>query len=72
MGPLSPLIACYQRATKLLLASFKEMTLVLIDATGKTHAHLTALSPLQQHILELLEFPADVYTWLSPESDDPP
>ena len=55
-----------------LLANFKEITLVLIDAGEETFADLTALNPLQQEILRLLDFPIEIYTCLGPQSDDPP
>lgn len=55
-----------------LLASFKEITLVLIDARGEIYADLTILNPLQQRILKLMNFPSKIYTRLGPQSDDPP
>lgn len=55
-----------------LLASFSEITLVLIEARGETYADLTVLNHLQQRILQLLDFPIEIYTCLGPQSDDPP
>ena len=55
-----------------LLTSFKEITLVLIDARGQTYADLTVLNPLQRKILQLLNFPVEIYTCLGPQSDNPP
>lgn len=47
---------------ELLLAAFKEITLLLIEVKTEIYAHLTALSPLQQHILVLLGFQTTIYT----------
>jgi transposase len=55
-----------------LLASFSEITLVLIEARGETYADLTVLNPLQQQILQLLNFPIEIYPRLGSQSDDPP
>jgi transposase len=60
-----------QPTTERLLASFKEITLVLIDVGEEVHANLTMLNPLQQKILRLLKFPIDIYTKLSSQSCDP-
>lgn len=55
-----------------LLSSFKDITLVLIDTGDETFADLTALNPLQQEVLRLLDFPAEIYTCLGPQSHVPP
>ncbi len=55
-----------------LLAAFREITLLLIDTPKETYVHLSPLSPLQQHILALLEFPAKIYTQLEAEPAQPP
>lgn len=56
---------------ELLLAAFKEITLLLIEVKNELYAHLTALSPLQQHILVLLGFPTTIYTQLGGQSFTP-
>lgn len=61
-----------QPTAERLLASFKEINLVLIEARGETYADLTVLNPLQQRILKLMNFPTESYTRLGPQSDDPP
>jgi len=61
-----------QPTTERVLAAFKEITLVLIDNGTQISAHLTALSPLQQKILHLLNFPLEIYTRLLLLSDHPP
>lgn len=55
-----------------LFANFKDITLVLIDTGAETFADLTALNPLQQEILRLLDFPIEIYNCLGPQSHDPP
>jgi transposase len=55
-----------------LLAAFKEITLLLIDGPNLTYVHLTSLSPPQQQILALLEFPREIYTQLEFETSRPP
>ncbi|MBW4566135.1 MAG: IS1634 family transposase [Mojavia pulchra JT2-VF2] len=56
---------------ELLLAAFKDITLLLIEVKNELYAHLTALSPLQQHILVLLGFPTTIYTQLGGQSFTP-
>lgn len=55
-----------------LLEAFQEMTLTVVEGATQTHRHLTALSPLQVRILELLGFSSQVYTRLCTASDKPP
>jgi len=56
---------------EILLAAFKEITLLLIEVKNEVYAHLTALSPLQQRILVLLGFPISIYTQLDGQSFTP-
>jgi transposase len=56
---------------EILLAAFKEITLLLIEVKNEVYAHLTALSPLQQRILVLLGFPTTIYTQLGGQSFTP-
>jgi transposase len=58
-----------QPTTERILAAFKEITLVIIDYGTELYAHLTSLSPLQQKILQLLNFPFEIYTRLLLQSD---
>jgi hypothetical protein len=44
----------------------------MINARGQTYAHLTELTPLQQRILQALNFPVSIYTLLGPESEEAP
>jgi hypothetical protein len=56
---------------EILLAAFKEITLLLIEVKNEVYAHLTAFSPLQQRILVLLGFPSTIYTQLGGQSLTP-
>lgn len=68
----NPKRATTQPTTERILAAFKEITLVLFDSGSEIVAHLTPLSPLQQKILQLLNFPLEIYTRLILQSDHPP
>ncbi len=68
----NPKRATPRPTAELLLASFRDITLVMVNARGQTYAHLTELTPLQQRILKTLNFPLTIYTLLGPESDEPP
>ena len=66
-----------QRATdrptaERLLEAFQDITLTIIKGPPQTDRHMTALSPLQQRILEVLGFSSALYTSLSPISSEPP
>jgi transposase len=54
-----------------LLEAFREMTLTVIEGVHHVYRHLTALSPLQERILELLGFSSRVYTRLCTVSHEP-
>ncbi|PAX52117.1 hypothetical protein CK510_20995 [Brunnivagina elsteri CCALA 953] len=56
---------------EIILAAFKEITLILIGVKDEVYAHLTNLSPLQQRILSLLGFPIAIYTQLDGQSFTP-
>lgn len=56
---------------EILLAAFKEITLLLIEVNNEVYAHLTTLSPLQQRILVLLGFSTTIYTQLGGQSFTP-
>jgi transposase len=55
-----------------LLEAFEDITLTIIKGSQQTARYVTALSPLQQRILELLGFSAVLYTRLCADSADPP
>jgi hypothetical protein len=54
-----------------LLEAFQEVTLTVIEGVGHIYRHLTALSPLQERILELWVFSSRVYRRLCTVSHEP-
>jgi hypothetical protein len=66
----NPKRATTHPTTKRLLEAFQEMTLV--REPHQTRRHVTALSPLQQRVLALLEFTPTMYTKLCGDSSEPP
>ena len=54
-----------------LLEAFQEVTLTVLERGHRVYRHLTALSPLQERILELLGFSSRVYTRLCTVSHEP-
>jgi len=67
----NPTRATARPTAELILAAFKEITLLLIEVKNEVYAHLTALSPLQKRILVLLSFPISIYTQLDGQSFTP-
>ena len=66
-----------QRATdrptaERLLEAFEDITLTRVKGLQQTARYVTALSPLQLRILELLGFPSALYTRLCTVSSEPP
>src|SRR5712691_10138209 len=55
-----------------LLEAFQDITMIIIKGPQHTARHVTALSPLQQRILELLGFSSQLYTRLGTISSEPP
>lgn len=55
-----------------LLEAFRDITLTIIEGPQQTKRHLTALSLLQQRILEILGFSSALYTRLCTVSAEPP
>jgi transposase len=70
--PSNPRRATVRPTAELLLASFRDITLIMVNVRGQTYAHLTELTPLQQRILQALNFPVSIYTRLGPEFEEPP
>lgn len=60
-----------QPTTERLLEAFQEVTLTVVEGADRVYRHLTALSPLQERILELLGFSSRVYTRLCTASHEP-
>jgi transposase len=66
-----------QRATdrptaERLLEAFQAITLTIIKGPQQTDRHVTALSPLQRRILEVVGFSSALYTRLCTVSSEPP
>ena len=55
-----------------LLEAFQDITLTIIVRPQQSDRHVTALSPLQQRILEVLGFSSALYTRLCNASSEPP
>jgi transposase len=55
-----------------LLEAFQDITLTIIKGAQQTYRYVTALSPLQQRILEILGFSSALYTRLCTVSSEPP
>jgi hypothetical protein len=55
-----------------LLEAFADITLTLVKGPQQSVRHMTALSPLQQRILEMLGFSSELYTRLCTVSSEPP
>ena len=68
----NPTRATAQPTTERLLGAFKEITLTLVQLPQTTIRHLTALSPLQHHILDLLGLPCDTDALIEHYSPQPP
>jgi transposase len=68
----NPKRATAHPTTERLLSAFRDITLTIIVEPHQTRRHLTALSPLQQRILALLDFMPTIYTKLCGDSAQPP
>jgi transposase len=55
-----------------LLEAFEDITLMIVESPQPTERYMTALSPLQQRILEILGFSTDPSTRLCTVSSEPP
>jgi transposase len=55
-----------------LLEAFHDLTVTIIRSAGQAIGHVTALTPVQQRILELLGFSTELYTMLGAVSLEPP
>jgi transposase len=54
-----------------LLEAFQDVTFMMVEGMNQVYRHWTALSPLQERILELLGFSSRVYTRLCMVSHEP-
>jgi len=55
-----------------LLEAFEDITLTIVKGPQQTGRYVTALSPLQQRILEIWGFSSALYTRLCTVSSEPP
>jgi hypothetical protein len=55
-----------------LLSSFRDITLTAVHLPERIVRHVTPLTPLQQHILTLLNFTPAIYLRLAANSAQPP
>lgn len=69
--PGNPKRATARPTTEMMLRVFTGLTLVLLDEGTQVHTQLTALTPVQQRILELLDFPLEIYTRLTEHFSEP-
>jgi len=62
--PGNPKRATARPTTEMMLRAFQGLTLTLITEANRTTAHVTALSQVQQRILQLFGFSSDIYLHL--------
>ncbi len=67
----NPTRATDRPTTEAILRAFKNVFLNFVTIGGHTYCHLSPLSDLQQKILTLIDFPANIYTRLA-DSVNPP
>ena len=69
--PGNPKRATARPTTEMMLRVFTGLTLVLLDEGAQVRTQLTALTPVQRRILELLDFPLETYTRLTQHFSEP-
>ena len=67
-----PTRATARPSAERLLASFRDVTLTIVELPGRVVWHLTPLTAVQQRILDLMGFSPTIYTRLTNDSYDPP
>ncbi len=65
LNPAVPSQATTRPTTERVLHAFRNLTLTLFVADGLQTCFMSDLSPIQQHILALLNLPSDLYTRLA-------
>lgn len=65
LNPASRTQATQWPTTERVIAAFGNITLTTIDGPGGTHRHVSPLNSTQQHILDLLNLPPDLYARLA-------
>ena len=61
LNPASRAQATHRPTTERVLAAFGNITLTTMDGAGLAHRHVSPLNRPQQHILDLLDLPPDLY-----------
>ena len=61
LNPASRAQATHRPTTERVLAAFGNITLTTMDGAGLAHRHVSPLNRTQQHILDLLDLPPDLY-----------
>lgn len=69
--PGNPKRATARPTTEMMLRVFTGLTLVLLDEGTQVQTHLTALTPVQRRVLELLDFPPEIYMRLTQHFSEP-
>lgn len=68
LNPASRAQTTVQPTTERVLATFANITLTTIQATGACYHHVTPLNSMQRHVLDLLQLPAALYEQLAQPS----
>ncbi len=68
LNPASRVQTTARPTSERMIAVFSNITLTQVEVAGQVHRHVSALSTTQQHILELLGLPPDLYSRLGAPS----
>ena len=69
--PGNPKRATAQPTTEMLLRAFVGLTLTVLIQAGQSQPHVGALNPVQQRVLQLLDFSAAIYQRLAQQLSEP-
>jgi transposase len=71
LNPASTTQATQRPTTERVLHAFRNITRTHLTHAGQTQHHVTPLTPLQEHLLSLLQLPADLYARLGTAAPQP-
>lgn len=71
LNPASRTQATHRPTTERVFAAFRNITLTTMDEAGHTQRHVSPLNRTQQHILDLLNLPPDLYDRLAESEPNP-
>ena len=71
LNPASRSQTTQRPTTERVIAAFQHLTRTAVVLAGATHHHVTPLTPTQEHILALLQLPADLYARLASPAPKP-